>query len=97
MAKDILFDEPFANGDFNIGFSDEQHIKHLIVSAPGHFKNVPLLGVNIKNWINGSMSPSEQQELESSIRLNLEADGVTQITTAIDQKTFEIDVNGKYR
>lgn len=96
MAKDILFDSPFANGDFNIGFSDEQHIKHIIASSPGHFKNAPLLGVQIKDWINASMSPSEQQKLDKHIRLNLEADEVKQITVEVDPQTSEINVNGKY-
>lgn len=96
MAKDILFDEPFANGDFNIGFSDEQHIKHLVVSSPGHFKNAPLLGVQIKDYINSSMTPATQQKLEREIRMQLEADGVTQISIIVDPQTYEINVNGKY-
>lgn len=96
MAKDINFKQPFQNGDFNITFSDDQHIEHLMVSAPGHFKNAPLLGVRITDYINASLPPSEQQKLERLVRLNLESDGATQINTRVDN-IGNVDVDAEYR
>ena len=96
MAKDILFENPFYNGDFNFGFSDEQHISHLLLSAPGHIKHAPLAGINITDTINASLSPAEQQKLERLIRLNLEADGAKEINVTVDPQTSKINIDAKY-
>lgn len=96
MAKDIFKADIFKDGDFNIAFSDEQHIEDVLMSAPGHIKNAPLLGVNIMDYVNAPMSPSTVAELERKIRLNLETDGAKNITVKIDSKTNEISTNGTY-
>lgn len=96
MAKDIFLSDPFANGDFNVGLSDFQHIQHITVSNPGHHKNAPLLGVGIADLINGSFTPSEIADFERNIRLNLESDGAKQVTVSIDKTTKKISIDGKY-
>ncbi|MCX8482861.1 MAG: hypothetical protein ORN50_04720 [Crocinitomicaceae bacterium] len=96
MAKDIIKTEPIKNGDWNIGFSDEQHIQDVLMSAPGHFKNAPLIGVNMNDYINSSLSPATVSELEKKILLNLESDGASKVRVKIDSTTQKIHVNGKY-
>ena len=96
MAKDILINAPLKDGDWNIGESDQQHIEHVCMSAPGHFKSSPLLGVNLIDFINSPMSPKTVSELERIIRLNLELDGAKNITIDIDPETKSINTNGSY-
>lgn len=96
MAKDIIIDNPILNGDWNIGHSDQQHIQHILMAKPGDFKNAPLLGVNVPSLMHASLSPLVVQSLEKNIRLNLEADGVKNISVSIDPTTTSIYANGQY-
>lgn len=56
-AKDILItddDLVFQNGDFAIIESDSQHIQDIIHESTGAYKQFPLVGVGIFNYLNGS-------------------------------------------
>lgn len=59
------------DGDFVIGPSDNQHIADIIMSAPGWFKEFPLLGVDLPNYLN----KRDVQQLEQNINLQLQSDG----------------------
>ncbi len=59
------------NGDFVIGDSDLQHISDIILSAPGWFKEFPLLGVDPENSLNGR----GVDELRQQINIALQSDG----------------------
>lgn len=96
MAKDILKDDIFKDGDFNVGYSDEQHIQDVILSAPGHFKQNPLIGVDILQYVRSPMSPSTVSQLEREIRLQMQADGAKNIKVRINPKTNSIDAKGTY-
>ena len=96
MAKDILIQQPFLGGDFNVGESAEQHIHHVVLSNPGHFKNAPLLGVSIIDLMNAPLSPAVVADIERVIRLQLEADGAKEIKVSIDPTTQKFYINGKY-
>lgn len=96
MAKDIIINAPFNNGDWNIDVSDQQHIEHVCMAAPGHYKNAPLLGVNLMNYVNSPMSPKTVSQLEREIRLNLESDGCKNIVINIDPETKNIYTDGTY-
>lgn len=97
MAKDILKSSIFLNGDFNVGFSDEQHVEDILLTAPGHIKDAPLIGVNITNYMNAPFSPKTSAELEREIRLQLQADGATNIIVKVDPKSQTITTNGTYK
>jgi len=96
MATDILIHEPFTNGDFTVGFSDEQHMKHVLLSSPGHFKNAPLIGVGIREQLNGPLTPKLIEDLERQIKLHLEADGAKDVRAVIDPVTQKVSINGSY-
>lgn len=96
MARDIDINNPIVNGDWNIIESDHQHIQHILMAKPGDYKNAPLLGVNIREMINGTLNPKTVAELEKKIRLNLEADGVKNIIISIDSETSTIYTDGTY-
>lgn len=76
-AKDILLNEgdlDFENGDFKNGLSDNQHITDIIQSSPGAYKQFPLCGVAIINYLNSS---GAQNILNREIRVQLQTDGYT--------------------
>ena len=96
MANDIIHTAPFANGDFNVGFSDRQHIEDVLLAKPGDYKMVPTLGVNVRSWMNGTISPREVENLQRTIRLNLQLDGATNIRESINPNGPKIYVDATY-
>lgn len=95
-TRDILFsfttdDLRIENGDFVIGNSDQQNVRHIVQSHRGQFYQTPLIGVGILNEMNSAVTI---QNLKNRIRTNLlldnyEPDG---IEIADD---FEITVNAQ--
>lgn len=77
-AKDLKLDDSgdlFINpntGDLEIDFSDKQHIKDIIDSNVGYYKQFPIVGVGVLNYLNG---PGTPQKLEREIKIQLIADG----------------------
>jgi hypothetical protein len=75
-AKDFATDENnnfiLSGGDFTIIESDEQHIVDIINSAQGSWKEYPLCGVGIDNYLNSVVS---QQSLTNEIKVQLTRDG----------------------
>ena len=53
---DFLEDEDgdliIENGDFKIGDATLQHVKDILVAAPGHYKQSPAIGADIQQIIN---------------------------------------------
>lgn len=99
MAKDLLFDNTvntllYSNGDFAVGFSDDQHFEAIIISEKGHFKNAPFIGVGIRKYVN---APSNVREiLERELTLQLTADGVINPICKSDNAMKNIEVQGNY-
>jgi hypothetical protein len=62
---------PTIDGDFLGGVADNNLIQYIIVSAPGHWKEFPLIGVAIFQFLQGTQS---NQVLTRAIRLQLESD-----------------------
>ena len=76
MYTDIVLDEVtqdivVVNGDFRVGDGTNQLQNYLIVSAPGHFKEFPLLGGNIFQYLNSVASPPE---IERNLKTCLASD-----------------------
>ena len=74
-AHDIRLDENddmvAINGDMVAVVSDAQHMKDIIDSNLGEWKESPLLGVGIRNDLNSS---GRKQQLKRSIREQAEGD-----------------------
>tara|TARA_R110002033_G_scaffold60198_3_gene110294 strand:+ start:12338 stop:12643 length:306 start_codon:yes stop_codon:yes gene_type:complete len=62
----------FADGDFNVEFSDPQHQEDIIAEEVGSYKQYPLLGVGVLKYLNSSGS---ELVLKRSILVQLETDG----------------------
>lgn len=76
MIFDILLDEITgdlvnASGDFRTGDATNQDQYAIVISASGHFKEFPQVGVGIFSYLNGTATPSE---IERAIRVQMEAD-----------------------
>lgn len=76
MYTDIVLDEAtqdlvVSSGDFRVGDGTNQLQNYLIVSAPGHFKEFPLIGGNIFQYLNSTSSPSA---IERNLKTALAAD-----------------------
>jgi hypothetical protein len=61
-----------ANGDFTIGLSDNQHQVDIIQSNKGSWKQYPLCGVGINNYLNAS---GATMQLKKEITTQLTTDG----------------------
>ena len=68
---DDLFIDP-NTGDLLAADSDTQHVKDLIFSFVGWYKENPTLGVGAQKYVNSSGS---LQKLKSRIQIALKADG----------------------
>lgn len=66
-AGDIIIE----NGDFKKGNATYQHIKNILQAAPGHYRQFPLIGANIRTMLNGPMNG----EIRRQIRIHLISDG----------------------
>jgi hypothetical protein len=75
LVKDILTDDTgdlvIESGDFKVAESDYHHIRDIMIAAPGHYKQSPLVGANIRMEVNGAIDGNFRREL----RLQLQADG----------------------
>lgn len=75
-AKDIdltdSLDLVIVNGDFKIAESDQNHIINMCKAYIGGFKQFPLVGVGIDQYI---ASGGQQQLLKRAISIQLESDG----------------------
>ncbi len=77
MVKDIILDENndlIINqfGDFDVKESDQQHVVLIINTFQGNWKQYPLLGVGIINYLRSS---GQQQVLRRNITVQMIADG----------------------
>lgn len=73
---DILLSEQgdiiIENGDILVGNSDQQHVSHIIDSAPGAFKETPQLGLGIINYLKTNTSKTK---FKRDLRVQLNFDG----------------------
>ncbi len=88
MASDILLNKDgdfgIVAGDLDIGFSDEQHIEHMLLANKGEYKQSPTIGVGISGYNYGSLSPLERLKLEQEISIQLESDEAREVDVDYD-------------
>lgn len=85
-----------ADGDFVTGDADNNYIEYILVSSPGHWKEFPVVGVGIYNYLQGTQSP---QVLQRNILVQLKADIFTKPyvdvrsfpTIVINRSTFQLN------
>ncbi|TNE31822.1 MAG: hypothetical protein EP346_00020 [Bacteroidetes bacterium] len=87
MTTDYLLQEEdliIENGDFKSGDSVDDHVNHILVATKGQYRQHPLVGVGLLNYIGSPWTSTVRNRLESQIQLQLEADGATGVDISID-------------
>lgn len=94
-AFDIIVDNSenivIRDGDFLVGPSDNQHVRHLFRANPGQYRVSPGIGIGIESALNGPLRPVA---VESLIRVNLERDGYLVISVSVSLRSG-INVNAE--
>ncbi|OXA83668.1 hypothetical protein [Flavobacterium columnare] len=92
--KDFVLDKDndlmFANGDFFVANSDQQHLELILNSQQGEWKENPDLGVNLIK----SQSGLIDRFLKRNIKVQLEADGFD--IEILNIGTTGIELKGQY-
>lgn len=94
IAKDMRTsqdDDLYINsitGDLEISFSDNMHVKDILQSEPGWYKQYPYIGAAIRQMLKGKFNVSR---VESIIKEQLLADGYS----FYDRPKISINTNGK--
>ncbi len=97
MRKDLLLDDDFdlliSNGDLVVGESDTQHKQLILMSAPGEWRQHPLLGCNLKLWLNAPLDSERIVKMKSTINKQLESDGYVLKSLSLNSdETLNIEV-----
>ncbi len=90
MATDILLDSDgdliWQDGDLVIGDSSEQNIENILAAQKGEFRQSPLVGVGILNYLSSSMTFITRRKLEREISMQLAADGAAEVEASFSKE-----------
>lgn len=79
VAKDIMIDEynelVFKDGDFEVRYSDGQHVKLILMSEKGSWRQEPLTGIGLRKMLNTKMNSIDRMVLKKQLTLQLQNDG----------------------
>jgi len=97
MTKDIIIDDDgdliFADGDFTIKNSEEQHAVLVINLSAGSLKQFPTCGVGIAQYLGSS---GKSLELKRNMSVQLLNDGFTNVEvtiTSISDQSVDYYIN----
>ncbi len=94
--NDILLDTKgdlsFQNGDVVIGYSDNQHQKHILIANKGEYREFPELGVGIEQILDDDDYISVLIEAKK----NLEYDGM-KINNIKFEENGNLNIDGYYK
>lgn len=95
-VKDILLNEQndlvIKDGDFDVQHSDGQHVKLILLSEPGAWRQSALVGVGLRKMLNMKMSRGDRMVLEKQITQQLQYDGYEVKSVGIsNKKNLSID------
>lgn len=93
MAIDFTLNNNFRmaikDGDFAVGYSDPTETKLILLTAKGDWKQWPVTGVNIRQYLAAPIGPVEELALMHEIRIQMELDNKKDIS-------FEPGQNGNF-
>lgn len=95
MRQDILRGDngslQFADGDFAIGQSDQQHVEDILDLQPGEIKEFPIIGFGAINYIKRTITPSEfKRDLKIQLNMDGYSNPVIDTSTGIENLKVEI-------
>jgi hypothetical protein len=80
------------NGDFETGFSDNQHQEHILIATKGEYKEFPELGVGITQML----SDDDWMSVLIEAKKNLEYDGM-KINNVKFEENGNLTIDGYYK
>lgn len=91
--NDIVYSNELelANGDFKVGESTNQHVKHILISNKGEYKQHPELGAAMENMLNSE----DAMDFLIEAKKNLKYDGM-KVRNISFTSTGTINVNATY-
>ncbi len=96
MVTDFLLDETgdllVRGGDLVIGAADQQHIAAVLLSHMGHYRQAPLTGAGISEWLD---EDSDAGSLRALIQQQLVQDGA-QIQALTVRPAGDFDLTATY-
>jgi len=81
-------DLELSGGDIVTGDSQTQDIEHIMLAQKGQFTQFPLIGVGIRQRLNGPLKPAA---LKRDIRIDLESDGFNVNSIDISEGQVQVD------
>lgn len=99
MQDILLTDENdllIADGDFVIGESAQQEVEGILRSFPGWWKQYPVLGCEISNYLDGPLT--DIATLQRTIQVQLKSDGKQLISFSSEinsDGTATLTINGQ--
>lgn len=90
--KDILLEDNdliIEDGDFKVADATRQNQQLIIVSHKGEWKQHPLTGVGISDWLKGEKNGG----LKAEIKQQFKADGMKVHKIDLTNNTIRIDAN----
>ncbi|CAM1361533.1 conserved hypothetical protein [Tenacibaculum litopenaei] len=89
IDQDLLFYQ----GDLYLAEASQQNIEHLLLAQKGSYKEYPLLGVGIENYLRGN-SAINKLRLEAEIEKQLEFDNFkVRLIDVTNLNAIQIDGN----
>lgn len=92
LKLDTNGDLDIVDGDFVIGFSDNQHQEHILLANKGEFKEFPEIGVGIVQMLNDD----DYTDLLIEAKKNLQYDGM-EINNIKFENGGKLNIDGKYK
>lgn len=96
--NDILLDNnldlAIEGGDFIIGDAEDQHQQLILVASQGSFRDSPLTGVNITQYIKTGFTQIQIDQLKQKCRLQFQYDGYARSFIKINSFT-DIQINAE--
>lgn len=92
--NDVLLknnDLSIADGDFEVGQSDQQNIELIVESMPGEFKQFPMLGFGAVKYLKGDF---DANDFKRDLKIQFEYDNYNNVNIDFseDFKTLKIDI-----
>lgn len=90
LKTDSSFELIESNGDFLLTESDNKLIAVTVQSGKGEFKEFPLHGIGIFNYLNSNIN---KQSLERIIKTGLKSDGYGSVNVNLSGYPSTIEIN----
>lgn len=95
MRYDIQIDDQndilIVGGDFTIGQSDQQHVKHIVEAFKGEYKSSPQVGFGVINYL--KRDDKIESEFRRDLKIQLENDGYVDAEIDLSEGFEKLKIN----